>query len=168
MVGHVMATVCCIMALAGSSIPTQAPDPCSATYILDSTAITLTNCRSEVEAAPGSSSKRVTVALKGMTAYGDVTGDGKTDSAVILVDQPGGTGSFYYLALLPGPAMDHSTGLDVVLLGDRIVVEKNTIEAGEITVEYLDRDVGEPMTAPPRVRVTKRFIVKAGRLVPKS
>lgn len=83
MVGHVMATVCCIMALAGSSIPTQAPDPCSATYILDSTAITLTNCRSEVEAAPGSSSKRVTVALKGMTAYGDVTGDGKTDSAVV-------------------------------------------------------------------------------------
>lgn len=164
---YILATICCLVVLAGcSSAPTKAPDPSNAMFTLGKASITLTNGKSEVEAAPGSASKRVTTLLKDKTASGDITGDGKTDTAVILVDQPGGSGSFYYLAVLPGPATDKPKSLDAVLLGDRISVDKVTVTSGKITVEYLDRKKGEPMATPPSVKVTKTFTVKDGTLAP--
>lgn len=163
---QMLTLVCCLAMLSGcSGVLTKAPDPCNATYMIEGTAITLTDGKSEVE-VPGSAAKRLTTLLDEWTAYGDVTDDGKTDTAAILLDQPGGTGSFYYLAVLPGPATDHPVSLEAVLLGDRIRMQKVTVAGGKVTVEYLDRKPDEPMTTPPSVKVTKSFTVREGQLVP--
>jgi hypothetical protein len=162
---YILAAMGCLAVLTGcSGAPTKAPDPRDATYTIGEDTITLTDGRYEAAAAPGSASKRVVTLLPEKTATGDLNGDGITDTAVILVDQPGGSGSFYYLAALPGPATDKPVSLPAVLLGDRIIVDTVTIACQKVTVDYLDRKLSEPMSAPPSVKVTKAFTIKDGEL----
>lgn len=160
-------TLSCLAVLAGSvNGASRPPDPLNATYVIGGESITLKNGRSEVPVAPGSAAKRVTVLLPDLTAFGEVTGDGAPDTAAILVDQPGGSGSFYYLAVLPGPAAARWPSLGAALLGDRIQVERVSVADGVVTVEYLERKPDEPMSSPPTVKVTRRFVAKGGSMVP--
>lgn len=168
MLRSILVTLCALVVLAGSATgaATTPPDPANATYRIGDELITLTNGRSEVPVAPGSASKRLTLLLPAYTAYGEITGDGATDTAAILVDQPGGSGSFYYLAALRGPRSWPRPSLEAALLGDRIQVERVTVADGTVSVAYVDRKPDEPMSAPPSVKVTKHFVAKGGMLVP--
>jgi hypothetical protein len=139
-----------------------APDPANATFRLEKESITLVNGRNERPAAPGSASAAVTT-LGDQRANGDVDGDGRPDAIVILVNQPGGSGTFSYVAALLNP----STGVSVtpaVLLGDRIVVSGVRIDGRTIVVDLQDRAPGQPLTASPSLAVTKRFVIDAGSL----
>lgn len=140
----------------------KAPDAANATYTIDGRPITLSNGRAEQPAAPGSATKIVT-RLADKQAVGDVNGDRRPDAALVLIHDPGGSGTFYYIAAVlndggPGKATDAK------LLGDRIVVEKISIVDGRIVVEYLTRRDGEPLAATPSIKVTKAFTVKDGKL----
>ena len=74
-----------------------AADPLNASYRIEGQEIQLVNGRSEVEAAPGSATKIRTLVF-GNPVYGDLDGDGVEDSALLLVHDPGGSGTFYYAA----------------------------------------------------------------------
>lgn len=148
-------------AASGGSTIAAAPDPANATFKIEKDTITLTNGRSERPSAPGSSSSAVTT-LDQKTS-GDVDGDGRADSVVILVNQPGGSGTFYYVSALLN-ASGGTTATPALILGDRIKVNGVRIDGKTIVVELLDRAPGQPMTVSPSVSVTKRFSVDGGAL----
>jgi hypothetical protein len=84
--------------------------------------------------------------------------------AVILVRQPGGSGTFYYVVALLGRA-DGATATPAILLGDRITVTAVRLDGAAIVVDMLGRAAGDPLTASPTVPITKRFVVDRGELV---
>ena len=148
----------------GAGAPTIAPpDPLNATFTIGKTSTTLSNGRSEVEAAPGSATKIVTV-LTDKRATGDVDGDGRADAIVVLTQQPGGSGTFYYVAVVLNGAKGVTT-TPATLLGDRIAVSGVRLDGSTIVVDLLDRASGQPLTASPSVATTKRYAVDQGALV---
>jgi hypothetical protein len=95
----------------------------------------------------------------------------KTRAAAILIDNPGGSGTFYYL--IAGMQKD---GMEIysepVSLGDRIKIVSVTVEDpeahdnGEIVVVYLDRAEGAPMAEEPTQQVTKKYsFLENGNLI---
>jgi hypothetical protein len=149
---------------ANCTTPAQssAPDPMNGTYRIEKDTVTLANGRAEREAAPGSATKVVTTVAD--QRIGDLDGDGRNDAVVILVHQPGGSGTFYYVAALlnaPGGA----TATPAVLLGDRIKVSALKLDGQRIVVDLLERGAGQPFTASPTVASTKRFVIERGVLV---
>lgn len=140
-----------------------APDPASATYKIDKDTVTLANGRAEREAAPGSATKVVT-SLTDKRTTGDVDGDGRADAIVVLTYQPGGSGTFYYVAVLLNAASG-VTATPAMLLGDRVAVSGVRLDGSTIVVDMLDRASGQPLTASPSVATTKRYVVAQGALV---
>jgi hypothetical protein len=139
-----------------------AADPRKATYTVDGRRITLRDGRHEEEAAPGSATKAVT-AVFGEPAVGDLEGDGDEDAVLFLAHDPGGSGTFYYVA-----ASIHEggwyRGTDAVLLGDRISPRQIVIRNGVVIAGYDDRRPDEPMAAKPSVGRTKVLTLRDGRL----
>jgi hypothetical protein len=149
----------------GASPSIAPPDPRSATFTIERDRITLAGGRAEREAAPGSATKIVTT-LGDQQATADLDGDGRPDSVVLLVHQPGGSGTFFYVAALlnlPGGA----SATPAVLLGDRVKVTSLRVDGAVIVVEMLDRSAGQPLSASPSVAVMKRFAIERGALVPR-
>jgi len=149
-------------AASGGTAPVVAPDPTTATFTIDKNTVTLKDGRNEKEAAPGSASKIVT-ALTDKRATGDVDGDGRPDTIVVLTQQPGGSGTFYYVAVVLNGASGVTT-TPAMPLGDRIAVNGVRLDTATIVVDLLDRASGQPFTASPSVSVTKKFAVTQGSL----
>jgi hypothetical protein len=85
----------------------------------------------------------------------DLNGDGREDIVFLITHQPGGSGTFYYVvgAL---KTEDGYLGSDGYLLGDRIApqtteVSQNPRHRNVVVVNYVDREIGQPMTAQPSV-----------------
>jgi hypothetical protein len=98
-------------------------------------------------------------------AWGDLNGNGTPDAAVVLVDQPGGTGMFYYVV----GVVDQNNvrkATNAILLGDRIKLQSVAVANNVITVKLLDRKAGDPMTAEPTVAKTLTFHFANGFLIP--
>jgi hypothetical protein len=124
-------------------------------FVIDGTPITLMHGVSVVEAAPGSASK-ITTTYFGNEVKADLNGDGVEDSAFLVTQNTGGSGTFYYVATsLGGPAR---------VLGDRIAPQTTEYRNGHIIVNYADRKAGEPMTAQPSVGMTRYFVWSDGML----
>jgi hypothetical protein len=151
-----------VLALAAACAPAATADPASATFTIDGRPITLVAGRAEQPAAPGSAAKIVT-SLGTQRADADIDGDGRVDTAVALVHQPGGSGTFTYVALLLNPSTG-PTGTNAVLIGDRITLSALRVDGKTIVVEYLDRRPGEPFTTAPSVATTKRLSLSGGKL----
>jgi len=137
--------------------------PKDATYVIENQPVTLVNGKAEAPAAPGSASKVVTTYF-GNEAVGDLNGDGKPDTAFILTQNQGGSGTFYYVVV----ALKTNTvyqGTNAVVLGDRIAPQTTEIKDGQLVVNYAERATGEPMTAQPSVGVSKYLKVEGGNLV---
>lgn len=118
-----------------------------ATYLVDGIPLTLVGGIAEIEAAPDSATK-ITTRYFGNEATGDLNGDGMDDVAFLLVQDGGGSGSFFYVVA----ALKTSAGWqgsDAVFLGDRIAPQTTQIQNGVIVVNYADRKAGDPMTAAP-------------------
>ncbi len=81
-----------------------------------------------------------------------------------LVVDPGGSGTFTYLALVLNQA-GKAVPLTAVLLGDRIIVKSMAIQPGNIVVTMLTRKPDEPMSAEPTVEVTRDFKIQDDKLV---
>jgi hypothetical protein len=141
-----------------------ATSPESASYRIDGRVITLSNGKHDEPAAPRSAA-RSTTSVWGKPVGADLDGDGDQDAVVIIASEPGGSGTFYYLAVaeLDGGAY---RGSAAVLLGDRIAPQSVTFADGVVTVEYAERRPGEPMSTPPSVATTKRFVYRNGVLQP--
>jgi hypothetical protein len=117
----------------------------------------------EEAAAPGSATK-TRVSLGEEQAAGDLNGDGARDAAVTLVADPGGSGTFTYLAAVLNQG-GVARPIASVFLGDRIIVKSLAIQSGEIVVTLLTRKPDEPMAAEPTVEVTQKFRLQGDELV---
>lgn len=142
---------------------TPGKDPKNASYVIEGEVVTLVNGKAETPAAPGSASM-VTTTMFGEPTKGELTGGAKTDAAVLLVRDTGGSGTFYYQAAAINGA-DGYTGTNAILLGDQIAPQTTEIREFIIIANYAERAEGEPMTAQPSVGVSKYFEVKGEVLV---
>lgn len=123
-----------------------AVSPKDATYKINGSLVTLKNGVSEVEAAPGSASKIITRYF-GNEVKHDFDADGREDSAFLLTQETGGSGTFYYLAAALNTANGY-IGSDATIIGDRIAPQTTNMGKGNIViVNYADRKPGEPFTA---------------------
>ena len=134
----------------------------NATYIIDGQPVTLVNGSASTPVAPGSASQLVTQYF-GNDATGDLNGDGTLDTAFLLTQNAGGSGTFYYVVVALKTAGGY-LGTNAVLLGDRVAPQPTEIQNGEVVANYAERKAGEPMTTEPSVGVSKYLRVTAGTL----
>jgi hypothetical protein len=115
-------------------------------------------------AAPGSATK-LTVRLGEMLASGDINGDGTEDTAMILRADPGGSGTFFYLAVVLNEQGKPRAAASV-FIGDRIQVQSLHIERGMIKVAFLDHGPAQPLASPPTVQSEQTYEYRDGTLGP--
>jgi heat shock protein HslJ len=132
----------------------EAMNPKDAAYTIDGKQVTLVNGVSIVPAVPGSQSM-ITTRYFGNEVTHDFDGDGRTDTAFILTQNTGGSGTFYYVVVALNTARGYS-GSDGFLLGDRIApqttgMSQNPSTPDVIVVNYADRKQGEAFTIKPSV-----------------
>lgn len=107
------------------------------------------------------SGKEVHLGEGGVTYFGnevegDIDGDGDMDKAFLIVDQPGGSGSFYYLAGAIN-TKGQFTGTNAMLIGDRIAPQTTEFRdlgapyGARVIVNYADRGPTDPMTTQPSI-----------------
>lgn len=120
------------------------------TYVINGETFNLVGGIASNETAPGSSTKN-TLSIFGEPVYGDLNGDEqKKDAAIILVNNTGGSGTFYYAVLAININGEYKA-TNALLLGDRIAPQTVEINDGTALFNYAERKAGEPMTTPPSV-----------------
>lgn len=127
-----------------------AKDYKDAEYTIAGERVRLIDGVSEREAAPGSASKIVTRYF-GNELKTDLDSDGREDVVFLLTEEPGGSGTFFYVVAALNTERGY-VGSEALLLGDRIAPQ--TTEKGNgkiIVVNYADRAPGEPFTTDPSV-----------------
>ena len=134
-------------------------DPANATYVIEGDAITLVQGLRTQAAAPGAHTMHETRLIPGAQACGNF--DGEPVVVTLLSDDPGGSGSFVYVAALPRSGRSYPAAL----IGDRIVPKSVVVDKGQIVVTYLGRSNDAPMAASPSQRRVRRFGLQHGHLV---
>jgi hypothetical protein len=137
-------------------------DPWNAAYLVEGRQVRLAAGRAVTDIIPGAAS-RTTTELYGQPHFGDLDEDGRTDAAVILVRETGGSGTFFYVAATLDRE-DVCQGTNAVFLGDRIVPQEVAIHNGIVTVRYLERRMDQPMSAAPTLPVTRYMVLEKDRL----
>ena len=121
----------------------------AATYrgILDGP-VTLADGRYEGEPfVPGAASRPIVRLVAGMTATGDLTGDGNDEAVVVLAHNSGGSGVFMYLAVVRDSDGDVEN-IATTNLGDRVKVLSLEISDGELAVQLVQHGPKDPMCCP--------------------
>ena len=95
---------------------------------------------------PGSGSELV-IKLSDKITFGDLNGDGLEDAAVILVSDPGGSGTFYDLAAVIN-SRGQAKHFASAFLGDRVKVEGLRLRSGKIVVKMVTHRGSDPMCCP--------------------
>ncbi len=138
----------------------------NATYLIEGQPITLVDGIAEIEVAPGSASKQVTRYF-GNAVDIDLNSDGLIDSAFLLQQDTGGSGTFYYVAAAINTE-DGYSGTDAIFIGDRIAPQSTNADPNNLSqfiVNYAERNADEPMSAQPTIGVSKTFKLENGSLV---
>lgn len=91
-----------------------------------------------------------TLMLFGEEVEGDLDADGDTDAAVWLLNDPGGTGKFYFAVLLINSGTGYAA-TETMFLGDRIAPQSLEIREGRAVYNFLERKASDPFTAEPTV-----------------
>ena len=137
----------------------QHADPANATYVIEGDEVTLVNGARSQPAAPGSHTMHDTRLIPGTQLCGSL--DSEPVVVTLLSDDPGGSGSFLYVAAIPKEGRSYPAAL----VGDRISPKSIVIEKNQIVVTYLGRDNNQPMSAPPTTTLVRRFGLQRGHLV---
>ena len=135
-------------------------------YRIDEDIIALTEGEYRHRYMEDSAAERV-VTLTDIIEKGDLDGRDGDDAAVILIDEPGGSGTFYHLAVLMRRD-DVYENVATEFLGDRILVQSVVIDdmTHGITVHALVRNEGDAMAVPPEVQVVMRYMVVGNSISP--
>jgi hypothetical protein len=122
------------------------PDVKNIVYQIEGQSFALRDGQAEnIDQASGVKNK---LSIFGEPTWGDVDGDGDQDAALILLNEPGGSGTFYYAALAIKIGGGY-TPTNSLLLGDRIAPQTVEIRAGQVIYNYADRKPDEPMVIQP-------------------
>jgi uncharacterized lipoprotein YbaY len=100
-------------------------------------------------------------------AVGDIDGDGSPDTAVTLFVNTGGTANFVYVCAVLNKGYV-ATPSYCQVIDDRIRVTGISIKDGTVTVNYLGRRDGQPMSARPTVRKTTSFTLPTPAAQPEA
>jgi hypothetical protein len=152
---------------AGSQrIPVASPplsgDPLNTTYTIEGKEVHLMDGYHEKPAAPGSATKIKTSAF-GKPVYGDLDGDGDEDAALFILQDSGGSGTFFYVAAVLKRNGTYR-GTNAVFLGDRISPQTLKIRNSVIHANYADRRPDGSMAARPSIGKTKYLAIKNSQL----
>lgn len=149
--------------VAPTPVTQTAADYKNATYTIEGQSVPLVDGHAETPATPGSPDM-VDTEYFGNEAAGDLNGDGMNDVAFIVTQDPGGTGTFFYIVVALKTLTGYQ-GTNGVLLGDRIAPQSTEIKNGELIVNYAERAASDPMSAEPSVAVSKHLKVQSTTLV---
>lgn len=139
-----------------------AANPLDITLEIAGQKIVLHNGHSEIPLSTDGVSKiRTSVFNDPVTA--DLDSDGDDDAVLLLVHDPGGSGTFYYLVAALNSNGSYQ-GTNTVLLGDRIIPQSITVQNGIITATYKTQKQGEARSAVPSFVVKRYLTVKSGEL----
>ena len=125
-------------------------DPANAGYYVDGILYTLVNGALEQQIDDSETVNKFK--LLEFKASGDINADGTDDTAVVLINDAGGSGTFYYIGILtsgPTPIVENTS-----FLGDRIEVKGIEFVGNKFEVTYLDRDVETSFDNPPTIEIT--------------
>ena len=123
----------------------------------------LTDGEYREQAAPGSATETV-VTITEFIAHGQL--NGQDAAAVVLVTDPGGSGTFYDLAVVveqDGAPVNVAT----TLLGDRVQVKAVSVVGNEIIVEMVTHGPDDPMCCPTQ-DVVQTYALEGQELVKTS
>jgi hypothetical protein len=123
-------------------------DPTNTTYTISGKEYALVNGKVEKE-IPNSSSKEV-VQLFGKPVFGDLDKDGDEDFAMWLVQQTGGSGTFFYVV----EAINNDgvyKGTNAMFVGDRIAPQNINIIDGRAVANFADRKPEESFAVSPSI-----------------
>jgi heat shock protein HslJ len=129
----------------------------------DSGFITLTDGLYEGEPYVEGGASRLVVTLISPLAFGDLDGDGVDDAAVILVANPGGSGTFYSLEAVRNEGGE-PVHLASYALGDRAKIRSLAIQDGQIALEMVTHGPDDPMCCPTQI-VRNTYALENGALV---
>jgi hypothetical protein len=96
-------------------------------------------------------------------AFGDLDGDGVADAAVVLVTDPGGSGTFYDLVAVlnrDGEPKHVAT----VPLGDRAQIQALSVASGQMVVRMITHGPDDPMCCPTQ-EVEQIYALQGTKLV---
>ncbi len=113
------------------------------------------------EAAPDSATM-TTVMLTDDVAYGELS-TGQKGAAVVLVTDPGGSGTFYDLAVVV-PQDGQLTNVATTPLGDRVQVNSVDIVDGSIVVDMVQSGPDDPLCCPTQ-HVINTYALEGDELV---
>lgn len=124
------------------------------TYSIDGVSIELKGGFASSKAVLGSATM-VTTRYFGNDYMVDLNDDGRQDVVFLLTQETGGSGVFYYVVAALNTERGY-IGSDGYLLGDRIAPQTienshNPRHKNVVVANYVDREVGEPMSAQPSV-----------------
>jgi heat shock protein HslJ len=94
--------------------------------------------------------------------FGDLDSDGVADAAVVLVTDPGGSGTFYDLAAIlnrDGKPEHVATAS----LGDRAEIQALSVESGHVIIEMITHGPDDPMCCPTQL-VRSTYALEDGAL----
>lgn len=138
-------------------------DPCinpyNHTYSIENEKVVLHNGQVR-ETIPGSAAVILTRVIH-KPVYVDLDGDNIKEAVTILMQQTGGTGTFYYLVV----ADDGDKIIESYFLGDRIKIVSVKVVNNIIIVEYFEREMGQPMASKPTVQASKKFKLDEHKIV---
>ncbi|MBI5396244.1 MAG: hypothetical protein HZA91_13190 [Verrucomicrobia bacterium] len=107
-------------------------------------------------------SNELVIWLSQKVAFGELNGDGAGDAAVVLIADPGGSGTFFNLAVVLNES-GQPRHVASTPLGDRVKIESLAITDRKIIVGMLVRGPGDPKDNP-TLRVSRVFTFHTGRL----
>jgi len=134
-------------------------DPLNHSYSIEGEIVNLTDGSARVRIA--GTTAFVTTEAVANTVFTDLTADDKKDAVQILIQQTGGSGTFYYLSV----AASDDRVIDSYFLGDRIKIEAVNVVDKNMVVTYLDRGKAQAMSDQPVVSMTKRFKLDGDKIV---
>ena len=134
-------------------------DEGNSTFQIDENTITLINGKSTTD-----SKSSATYRYFGNSAKGDLNGDKIPDIAFLVTGQTSGSGLFYYAVIA---IQEHSgyRSIGTTFLGDRIAPQSTQIQSGVLTINYADRNEGEPFTTSPSIGKSLKLTISKGKLV---
>jgi len=131
----------------------------------------LKNMTLQIKDLSGKPAKLVDGVLKGDhlsihvvdAATANFNDDGLSDGVVVLALNSGGSGMFRILCLVYDNGIE-KVQVDQALLGDRIKITNLSVDGDRVTVEYLDRAKGQPLSEKPTVKKVAMYRVQDMKL----
>jgi heat shock protein HslJ len=127
-------------------------------------AVTLVDGRWEGEPfVEGGASRPSAGLVDSFALIGDLDGDGREETTVLLWESSGASGTRLYLAVM-GRSQDDLEDLGTALVGDRVQVRSARIANGRIEVDVVQAGPGDAMCCPSQL-ATRGWSLGAGELV---